>query len=515
MNIRIGIDVGSTNTDGVAIDENNKILVTEKNQTSADISTGLFKTLTNVIKKLGTDKSQIKQVMIGTTHGLNAISARVGLEKVLAIRIGLPAGEGIPPMSDWPLDLKEAIGNNILMVRGGHEYTGDEIVPFDAEGLKEKLKEYKGKIHSVAITSIFSFVNPKHEIEAENIVKEVLGDDTSITLSHNISSLGLLERENSTILNSAIRLLMIKIINSIKETLVKLGLNAVNLYFSQNDGTVASSDFVEKFPIFTVAGPISNSIRGAFVLTHVENAVVFDIGGTTTNIGVLTNGYPRESSNPVIIGGVRTNFRMPDIIAIPLGGGTIIDKNVGPRSVGYKLTKEAISFGGDTLTATDVALNIKKIDFDRTDRKRVLEKYSIDYLDNTYSKMRAIWEENLDKVKVKGGDVELIAVGGGSFMIPNNLKGASKIKIPEGGQYANAIGAATSLIGAKIEKAYSYDAIKRDDAILETINEANSLAIQAGALPSSIEVKEIDEVSMPYLPGNSVKLSVKVVGKMI
>lgn len=515
MTIRIGIDVGSTNTDGVAIDENNKILATEKNQTTEDISTGLFKTLTNVINDLGEDKNRIRQVMIGTTHGLNAISSRLGLEKVLAIRIGLPAGEGIPPMSDWPDDLKDAIGNNILMVRGGHEYTGDEIVPFDRQDLKEKLKQYKNKHLSVAITSIFSFVNPSHEIEAEEIVKEVLGKDTFITLSHNISSLGLLERENSTILNASIRPLMIKIINSIKKILVKLELNGVSLYFAQNDGTVASSDFVKEFPIFTVAGPVSNSIRGAYVLTGIENAVVFDVGGATTNIGVLTNGYPRESSNPIIIGGVRTNFRMPDIIAIPLGGGTIIGKEIGPRSVGYKLTEESISFGGDTLTATDVALNIKNTDFEGTDRTKVLKKFGLGYIEDTYGKMIGIWEANLDKIKIKAGDIQVVSVGGGSFMIPKELRGASKISLPKGGQYANAIGAATSLIGAQIEKAYSYDIIRRDDAIQETIKEANSLAIHAGAVPSTLEVKEIEEISMPYLPGNSVKLSVKVIGKMV
>lgn len=514
MNIKIGIDVGSTHTDGVALDEENHLLTQEKFQTTSDISTGLFNTLTKVIENLGGERKKIRQIMIGTTHGINAIASRKGLSRVLAIRIGLPAGEGIPPLSDWPQDLRVAIGDNFIMVRGGHEYTGEEIVEFDELYLRSKLSEYVGKVDCVAITSIFSFVNPDHELRAEAIVREIMGEGIFITLSNKISSLGLLERENSTVLNAAIRPLMIRIIESIQEILVKLNVADVNLYFAQNDGTVASSDFVKQYPIFTVAGPISNSIRGAFVLTGEENAVVFDVGGATTNIGVLTNGYPRESSNSVIIGGVRTNFRMPDILAIPLAGGTIIDGKIGPESVGYRLSEKAISFGGDILTSTDIALNILETDFPGSDRKKVLKKYDMDFIVKTYSQMREMWEEALDRIKTKGGDVLLITVGGGSFMIRDKLTGSSKMIRPEYAQYANAIGAATALIGARVERAYSYEAIRRETAINEAIDQAKAISVEAGAVPSTIEVKEVEEVSMPYLPGNSVKVSVKVVGKM-
>ena len=514
MSIRIGIDVGSTHTDGVALDHNNKLLTQVKLRTTPDVTSGLFETLRTVIGNLGKSKNEIRQIMIGTTHGLNAITSRVGLTEVLAVRIGLPAGEGIPPLSDWPEELRKAIGNNVLMVRGGHEYTGEEIVEFDENELRNKLIEYKGKLTSIAITSIFSFVNPLHELRAESVVREVLGENVLVTLSNKISSLGLLERENSTILNAAIRPLMTRVISSIEEVLKRLNLNDVHLYFAQNDGTVASSEFVRKFPIFTVAGPISNSIRGAFVLTGEENAVVFDIGGATTNIGVLTHGYPRESSNPIYIGGVRTNFRMPDILSIPLAGGTIIRDRIGPDTVGYRLNKEAISFGGKTLTATDVALYVGNMDLEGTDRTRVVLNHSVEYLQNKYSEMRSMWEESLDKVKMTAVDTTLISVGGGGFMIFDRLKGSSKLIRPDDAQFANAIGAATSLIGARVDKSYSYDSVKREKAMDETIRQAKALCEEAGAIPSSIDVKEVEEVSMPYLPGNSVTLTVKVVGKM-
>ena len=88
-----------------------------------------------------------------------------------------------------------------------------------------------------------------------------------------------------------------------------------------------------------------------------------DVGGTTTDIGALVHGFPRESSIAVDIGGVRTNFRMPDILSIGLGGGTQIrldrsarTSRVGPDSVGYRLSEEALIFGGSTLTASDIAV---------------------------------------------------------------------------------------------------------------------------------------------------------------
>ncbi len=80
----------------------------------------------------------------------------------------------------------------------------------------------------------------------------------------------------------------------------------------RNDGTTASADYIIRFPIFTVIAPISNSIRGAYVLTGIKNAIVADTGGTTTNIGALVNGYPREALE-VEIGGVRTNIRPPQM----------------------------------------------------------------------------------------------------------------------------------------------------------------------------------------------------------
>jgi N-methylhydantoinase A/oxoprolinase/acetone carboxylase beta subunit len=141
-----------------------------------------------------------------------------------------------------------------------------------------------------------------------------------VVLSHEIATIGLLERENATILNAATISVMKRVIFSLRKAMDNLGLEHAEIHFAQNDGTIASREFFEKFPIFTMIAPISNSIRGASVLTGIPNAIVVDTGGTTSNIGALVNGYPRKALE-IELAGVRTNIRAPDIIAVGLAGG--------------------------------------------------------------------------------------------------------------------------------------------------------------------------------------------------
>ena len=113
----------------------------------------------------------------------------------------------------------------------------------------------------------------------------------------------------------------------------------------------------ESYPVRTFASGPTNSMRGAAFLSGLQDALVIDIGGTTSDIGALTDGFPRESAVAASIAGVRTNFRMPDIVSLGLGGGSIVHTDsIGPESVGLAITDRALVFGGDVLTATDLAV---------------------------------------------------------------------------------------------------------------------------------------------------------------
>ena len=110
------------------------------------------------------DRSKIKYAMLGTTHCTNAVVERKRLNKVAVIRLGLPATGAIKPLTGWASDLRQAIGNQQFLVRGGHEFDGREISPLDGKRLREIAQEIKGKANFIAITSVFSPVTNNQEL---------------------------------------------------------------------------------------------------------------------------------------------------------------------------------------------------------------------------------------------------------------------------------------------------------------------------------------------------------------
>jgi len=323
LDLRVGMDVGGTNTDAVVLDANNQILARTKQATTADVRLGMKAALSNVIRSIGPDAHRIRRIMLGTTHATNAILERRSLGRVAAIRLGAPASLSLEPMESWPRDLRDAVCVDTCILRGGHYVDGRRISLLDEDGIRKFLIGVARNVDAVAITSIFSPTSPEDEVRAHEIVKEVLGSNVAVSLSHEIGSLGLLERENATILNAALFGVVGQVITAMQDVIDGAGL-AVEMLLAQNDGTLMALDFAKRFPILTIGSGPANSLRGAGFLSGLSNTIVVDVGGTSTDFGVLVNGYPRESAAAVEIGGVRTNFRMPDLLSVAIGGGTII-----------------------------------------------------------------------------------------------------------------------------------------------------------------------------------------------
>lgn len=144
------------------------------------------------------------------------------------------------------------------------------------------------------------------------------------------------------------------------------------LFLTQNDGTLTTAASAARLPIRTFASGPTNSMRGAAFLAGLDehrarkSTIVADIGGTTTDVGVLLpSGFPRQAASLIEVGGVRTNFAMADVQSIALGGGSLVKVHetpqgpqvvVGPESVGHYLTRDAKVFGGSTLTTTDIVV---------------------------------------------------------------------------------------------------------------------------------------------------------------
>lgn len=514
---KLGIDVGGTNTDAVIIDEQNNVIADIKSPTSEDVYDGIVKALRNVLDVSGIDRGKITMAMLGTTQCTNAIVERKNLAKIGILRIGAPSSLGVMPMTDWPEDVKK-IAEGITVIRGGYEYDGREITALDEDAAKDFFTEMKDKgIRSVAISGVFSTVRNDQELRVAELAKEVMGSDVHISVSSEIGSMGLIERENATILNAALWQVAEKFTLGFEKSLKDEGITNAAIYISQNDGTLMTMEHAQRYPILTVACGPTNSIRGASYLSELKDAIVIDVGGTTTDVGVIQTGFPRESSVAVTIGGVRTNFRMPDVTSIGLGGGSIVkvdengDVTVGPESVGYAITEKAMVFGGNVMTATDIAVRLGMADIG--DREKVK-----DIPQETASKalaaIRTLVEDSIDAMKVSSDDAEVILVGGGSIVLPSNLAGASSTVKPDHFGCANAIGSAISKVSGTFEKLIDYDTVPRDEALAKAKEEAVAMAVTAGAAEGTVEIIDMEDVPLAYYPGNTARVKIKAAGDL-
>jgi N-methylhydantoinase A/oxoprolinase/acetone carboxylase beta subunit len=504
---RIGIDVGGTNTDAVLLD-GEAVVQAVKTPTTPDVTSGITAALRALLAAAG-PTGPIDAVMIGTTHFTNAVVQRRDLTRVAAIRIGLPASASLPPFVDWPEDLAGLVRGEVVMLEGGHEYDGRPIVPFDETGMCDAARRIRAAgITSVGIASVFSPLNAECERRAADILRQE-HPEVAVTLSHELGRIGLLERENATLLNAALVDLARRTTRAFTEALRVSGL-AAPLYLTQNDGTVMLAATAEAFPVYSFASGPTNSMRGAAFLSGLADAIVVDVGGTTTDIGSLRRGFPREANNVVEVGGVRTLFRMPDLLSLGLGGGSLVaddGRSVGPRSVGYRLVEQSRVFGGDTLTATDVAVAAGLMDLGERGRVAGL---AADVVKTALARMHAMIDEGVDRMKTDAREEPLIAVGGGCFLVPERLPGVSEVVHVRHQAVANAVGAAIAQVSGEVDQIFQN--LTRDAAIAEARRLAEQRAIGGGADAGTLQVVEVEDLPLSYLPGNSLRVRVRVVG---
>lgn len=257
-------------------------------------------------------------------------------------------------------------------------------------------------------------------------------------------------------------------------------------FFTQNNGTLISASEAKRLPILTyLSGPI-NSLTGAAFLSQREgpfekDVIVVDVGGTTTDTCVLQpTGLPRPAAAFSSLSGARTNFSVPDLRSVGLGGGSLVhvdqdtgNVTIGPDSVGYELESRSQIFGGSDLTVTDVVSTTKR---GSSIRKHITKAYSggsieiaSDVVDKVEKEIARLLATVIDEVKTEAGLVDIILVGGGIHLVPETIHGVEKILRPSYGHVANAIGAAMARVSHKIDQIVS---------ILQTSSEAQELSRQ-------------------------------------
>ena len=284
--------------------------------------------------------------MLGTTHATNAVLERRQLQRVAVIRIGAPGdARSIRPLFGWPEDLRAAVSAGEAIVGGGIEFDGREIVAArprrDRPVPRERRRHGRGRGDRERVLAGLAAPRAGGRARSRG---EVLGDDV-----HGLAQprdrldrpAGAGERDRAQRRPAPVA--------RERGRRAAGGARAPRaaspvMFFTQNDGTLMALDYALRYPVLTIGCGPANSMRGAAFLTGRRDAMVVDVGGTSTDVGVLTGGFPRESAAAVEIGGVRTNFRMPDLVTIALGGGTwsratATASGSARESVGYRLTR--------------------------------------------------------------------------------------------------------------------------------------------------------------------------------
>jgi N-methylhydantoinase A/oxoprolinase/acetone carboxylase beta subunit len=499
------------------------VLAWTKRPTSPDVTAGMQDALAGVLGQLGVcEWWRVGRIVLGTTHATNAVVTRRGLGRVAVVRLGAPATTAVPPLAGWPADLAAAVAAGTVVVGGGHFADGRVIAPLDRDAVQRFLGSVAGEADAAAVTGVFSPAFGDQELEVAELVRAELGQDLPVSVSHEIGSIGLLERENATVLNAALYGVVGVVARSLDVLLAGPSLHVPRLvtvprFLTQNDGTLMTVDHAGRYPVLTIGSGTANSLRGAAYLSRTGDAVVVDVGGTSTDVGVLAGGYPRESAAAADIGGVRTNFRMPDVLSLALGGGSVVagdvsGPTVGPRSVGYRLGAEGLVFGGRTPTLTDAAV------LGRRGRVGVVGPWAVPtgvrpLLAAALAASDRRFGDAVDQVGLGKADRPLVAVGGGAFLVPDDVPGAAEVLRPPRGDVAGAVGAAIALASARWDfVAPAGDGRRRaiDDACELVVRRA----VQAGADPRHVEVVELTEVPLSYLPEPAVRVQVKAAGPL-
>jgi len=509
--LRLGVDIGGTNTDVAAI-LGEEIIGACKMRTREDFAAGVMDAIASALSAANSAPGDVSAVMLGTSQFTNAFTEVQRLKPSAILRVCLPFSQDIEPMIDWPADLKNALGGHVYMTPGGYEFDGSEASALDEDAILAAARDMRRKgLHNIAVSCIFSTINDTMEKRAAQILLQEI-PDALITLSSRIGRFGLIDRENAALINASLNTLSTAIIKNFAAALKSLGIVAP-FYVSQNDGSLMSPEYAAHYPVLTYSSGAANSIRGAAHLTRCDNAIVVDIGGTTTDVGVLRGGFPRERSRPRPFGGVRTNFRMPDILSVGLGGGSVVhlgsDLRIGPESVAGALEHQALVYGGDVVTATDIAVAMGRVELgDPARLARLAPKDAV----RADQLIQAMIAGAIDRMKTTAEDVPVIIVGGGRFLAADPLPGASELLIPDHADIANAIGAAFALLSGQAEQVFDYSINDRAEAVAVVTSKARQKAVAAGADPSTLRVVDVEEFPLPYTEGKLTTVRVKVVG---
>ncbi len=315
----LGIDTGGTYTDAVLFSETDGVVAKAKALTTRhDLSVGIAGAVEAVLEQARAPASAISLVSLSTTLATNALvegqGGRAGLVMI-----------GFAPEDLKRDGLQEALGTDpVIFLPGGHNVHGGETL-LDMTLLDEALPQLATEVASFAVAGYFAVRNPAHEQRVRERIREV--SHLPVTCSHELSSkLGGPRRALTTLLNARLVSMIDRLIGACEGFLKSRGID-VPMMVVRGDGALISAAEARLRPIETILSGPAASLVGARHLTGLDNAVVSDIGGTTTDVAVLDQGRPRLDGEGAVVGGFRTMVEAVAMRTFGLGGDSEIRIN--------------------------------------------------------------------------------------------------------------------------------------------------------------------------------------------
>ncbi|MFC3612597.1 hydantoinase/oxoprolinase N-terminal domain-containing protein [Lutimaribacter marinistellae] len=312
MALALGVDTGGTYTDAVLVRDEEKVVASAKALTTRDdLARGVGEAVRSVLTAAGVTPEDVGLAALSTTLATNALVEGQG-GRVALIYIGFRESD---------LDrhgLSEALkGDPALVIGGGHSHAGNEVAPLDLKRLKAFLETESG-VSGYAVAAQFATRNPAHELEAARIITEVT--KRPVTCSHQLSArLNGPKRAVTAVLNARLIGMIDRLIGRAQDVLDEIGVNAP-LMVVRGDGALMSAEQARERPIETILSGPAASIVGARWLTGVKDALVSDIGGTTTDVALIRGGKPAIDPNGARVGGFRTMVEAVAMRTHGLGG---------------------------------------------------------------------------------------------------------------------------------------------------------------------------------------------------
>ena len=304
-------------------------LLTQAVLDADDPTAALSAAIDRLLASSDVDAALVTHVVLGTGPALTRALEAHAVDRVAVVRIGSPLTLAVPPLVAWPPALREAVSAGETVVAGGAEYDGSSAVALDEDEVARFLDALDDDVGAVAVTGVFSPVAPEQEQAAAVLVRRVLGPDVHVSLSHELGSLGLIERENATVLNAALTGAARQLASLLEDALGAADI-AGEPFVSQDDGAVMTLELAAQRPVLMLDSGPASALRGAVHLSGVDDGVVVHAGAGVTEVGAVVRGLPREAASPSEVVGVRIGFRHPEVRRLgpnPDGGalGAAID----------------------------------------------------------------------------------------------------------------------------------------------------------------------------------------------